>query len=103
MKRYAQIIDEELGSVIVGNGTNYDYYKSIGMEEMDVEQAYDGRWYLSGMAPAEPEKTYIELRQAEYPAIADQLDMIYWDNVNGTTVWQDTIAEIKAKYPKDNE
>jgi hypothetical protein len=26
--------------------------------------------------------------------------MQYWDNINGTTVWQDTIDAIKAKYPK---
>jgi hypothetical protein len=32
--------------------------------------------------------------------------MQYWDEVNGTTTWQDAIAEIKNKYPKptgDNE
>ena len=29
--------------------------------------------------------------------------MIYWDMVNGTTVWRETIATIKAKYPKPVE
>jgi hypothetical protein len=46
------------------------------------------------------EPSYAELRAAEYPDMATQLDMQYWDNVNGTTVWQDTIDAIKAKYPK---
>ena len=46
------------------------------------------------------EPSYTELRAAEYPDMATQLDMQYWDNVNGTTVWQDTIDAIKAKYPK---
>ena len=40
------------------------------------------------------------MRRVAYPAIAEQLDMIYWDSVNHTTVWADTIAAVKAKYPK---
>ena len=27
--------------------------------------------------------------------------MLYWDKVNGTNTWQEKIAEIKAKYPKE--
>lgn len=53
--------------------------------------------------PAAPEPTYRELRAAEYPAIGDQLDMIYWDKVNGSNIWMETIAAIKAKYPKPTE
>lgn len=44
--------------------------------------------------------SYAELRAAEYPDMATQLDMQYWDGINGTTTWQDTIDAIKAKYPK---
>lgn len=39
-------------------------------------------------------------RANAYPTIQEQLDMQYWDSVNGTTVWKDTIEAIKAKYPK---
>lgn len=39
-------------------------------------------------------------RASAYPSLQEQLDMQYWDSVNGTTVWQDTINAIKAKYPK---
>ena len=46
------------------------------------------------------QESYDVLRQQDYPDMATQLDMQYWDNVNGTTVWQDTIDAIKAKYPK---
>ena len=35
-----------------------------------------------------------------YPSIQDQLDMQYWDNVNGTTNWEDAIAKVKADNPK---
>jgi len=35
-----------------------------------------------------------------YPSIQDQLDMQYWDAVNGTTTWKDAIAQVKADNPK---
>ena len=43
---------------------------------------------------------YQRLRAVAYPSLQDQMDMLYWDNVNGTTTWQDAIAAIKAQYPK---
>jgi hypothetical protein len=45
-------------------------------------------------------KQYQRNRSEAYPSIQEQLDMQYWDAINGTTVWQDTINAIKAKYPK---
>lgn len=101
MRKYAKITNEQTKQCDVGLGTNIKFYQSLGMIEMDVEQAYNGQWYITGYAPAEPEKTYIEKRVAEYPAITEQLDMIYWDKVNNTNKWQEKIAEIKAKYPKE--
>ena len=43
---------------------------------------------------------YIQARQEEYGSIADQLDMQYWDAVNGTTTWKDHIAKVKSDNPK---
>lgn len=45
-------------------------------------------------------KQYQRDRASAYPSIQEQLDMQYWDSINGTTVWQDAIQAIKAKYPK---
>ena len=42
-------------------------------------------------------------RDRVYPSIQDQLDMQYWDKVNGTTTWQDAIAKVKADTPKPGE
>ena len=39
-------------------------------------------------------------RALEYPSIQEQLDMQYWDSVNGTTTWADAIAAVKAANPK---
>ena len=45
-------------------------------------------------------KQYQRDRKKEYPSIEEQLDMLYWDSINGTTNWQQTIDTVKAKHPK---
>ena len=45
-------------------------------------------------------KQYARDREVAYASIQDQLDMQYWDNVNGTTTWKDHIAQVKADNPK---
>ena len=40
-------------------------------------------------------------RAKDYPTIQEQLDMQYWDKINGTNNWQDAINAVKAKYPKE--
>jgi len=42
-------------------------------------------------------------RQQAYASIADQLDMQYWDSVNGTTNWKDHINQVKSAHPKPTE
>jgi hypothetical protein len=39
-------------------------------------------------------------RAKDYPSLADQFDMQYWDKINGTNKWQQTINAVKQKYPK---
>ena len=39
-------------------------------------------------------------RATAYPSIQEQLDMQYWDKVNGTTNWKDAIAKVKSNTPK---
>ena len=39
-------------------------------------------------------------RDRVYPSIQDQLDMQYWDKVNGTTTWEDAVAKVKLDNPK---
>ena len=43
---------------------------------------------------------YARKREAEYPSIGDQLDMIYKDMKNGTTIHAKAVEVIKTKYPK---
>lgn len=65
MKKYAKIIDEITKACSVGIGTNESYYKSIGMDLMNVEESYDGHWYLEGYAPHKP----IELMKEDVRSI----------------------------------
>ena len=69
MKKYAKVIDEEIRQCEVGVGTNTKFYESIGMTEMDVEQAYNGQWYVKGYAPSEPETD----KQARVREIRNQM------------------------------
>ena len=48
-------------------------------------------------------KQYQRDRAVRYPSIQEQLDMQYWDSVNGTTTWKDTIAKVKSDNPKPSE
>ena len=43
---------------------------------------------------------YERNRMQDYPSIQEQLDMQYWDSVNGTTTWKDAIEAVKTEHPK---
>ena len=74
MKVYAQIIDEETKQVNIGTGTNITFYKSIGMTEMEVEQAYNGQWYVAGYAPAQPIEEVRQTKLSELTTITSKFD-----------------------------
>lgn len=46
---------------------------------------------------------YKHQRLAEYGDWREQLDMLYWDKMNGTDKWHTHITEVKAKYPKPSD
>ena len=49
----------------------------------------------------EDKKTqYQRDRAVAYPSIQEQLDMQYWDAVNGTKKWQEAVAKVKTDNPK---
>jgi len=74
---YAKIKDQTTKEVIVGSGTNTAFYESLGMTEMDVEQAYDGRWFVTGYAPSKPEPTKEEkLAELDEQYNADKADLL---------------------------
>jgi len=60
--------------------------------------AYDAE--VSRLEAEHAATQYRRDRAEAYASIADQLDMRYWDSVNGTTTWADHIAAVKAAHPK---
>ena len=57
MIKYAKIINVQNGLCEVGLGTNADFYKSIGMQELDVKQSdIDNKWYLAEKCPMKTEE-----------------------------------------------
>ena len=69
------------------NGTTPISKADIEAKMVEVQAEYDANQYQRDRATA-------------YPSIQEQLDMQYWDNVNGTTNWEDAIAKVKADNPK---
>ena len=65
MKKFAKILDNESKLCSIGIGTDTEFYRSIGMSEMEVEQAYNGQWYVKGYAPEKP----TEQKEAEVRSI----------------------------------
>ena len=45
-------------------------------------------------------QAYARSRAEFYDSIPEQLDMQYWDKVNGTNKWQEAVAKVKADNPK---
>ena len=68
--------------------------KSVTLDAVKIEAA---RKSLDDAAAA---IKYKSDRAAAYASIGDQLDMQYWDAVNGTTTWKDHVAKVKADHPK---
>lgn len=74
----AKIENEETKEVSVGIGDAVNFYKSIGMTEMDVEKAYNGSWYVKGFAPTPTDDilaTQIRLERDSKIAATDYLAM----------------------------
>ena len=94
MKKYAKIINEETKACEVGIGTNTAFYQSIGMTEMEVEQAYDGSWYVKGFAPEKP----VEELQAEVRAVRNRYLEKYVDPKQLVLVWDSLSADDKKLY-----
>ena len=69
------------------NGTTPIPKADIEAKMVEVQAEYDANQYQRDRATA-------------YPTIQEQLDMQYWDKVNGTTNWQTAIAKVKSDTPK---
>ena len=78
---------DDINQITWHNGTTPISKADIEAKIVELQAEYDALQYQRD-------------RAKKYPSIQEQLDMQYWDSVNGTTTWQDKINEVKTKYPK---
>ena len=72
--------------IVWHEGTTPISKADIEAKMVEVQADYDAKQYQ---------------RDRVYPSIGEQLDMQYWDSVNGTTTWKDAVAKVKSDNPKN--
>jgi hypothetical protein len=87
-----------------------DFRKDVILQDdSDGKGAYIKEWNLDIPKPTQSQLQALETEAIEYeriqgirsqransyPSIQDQLDMLYWDKVNGTDNWLNSISSVK--------
>jgi len=83
----ASVKNENINEITWLNGTTPILKLEIEKEIAKIQSEYQTNKYQRD-------------RAKDYPSLADQLDMQYWDKINGTNKWQQAINAVKQKYPK---
>ena len=78
---------EDINQITWHNGTQPIPANEILAKQQELIAEYNSKQYQRNRAKA-------------YPSIQEQLDMQYWDKVNGTDTWEQAINAVKTKYPK---
>ena len=81
------IVDNDINQITWHNGTQPIPANEILTKQQELIAEYNAKQYQRDRA-----KTY--------PSIPDQLDMLYWDKVNGTDNWLNSIESVKSRFPK---
>jgi hypothetical protein len=85
----ASVNADDINQITWHNGTTPIPTNQILAKQQELITEYNSKQYQRDRAKA-------------YPSIQEQLDMQYWDKVNGTSNWQNAINAVKAQYPKGN-
>ena len=78
---------DDINQITWHEGTTPIPVADIEAKMAELQAEYDNKQYQRDRAKA-------------YPSLEEQMDMQYWDKVNGTNNWETKIAEIKAQFPK---
>ena len=78
---------DDINTIVWHNGTTPIPANEILAKQQELITEYNSNKYQRD-------------RAVDYPSLADQLDMQYWDKINGTNKWQQAINAVKQKYPK---
>lgn len=71
----AKIVNNQTKEVQVATGTNTSFYEAHGFTEMEVEQAYNGSWYVKGYAPQESDEEKKAKRRAGIIRELSEIDL----------------------------
>ena len=98
---------------------NVDFMTDVLLQDDSNGQGpYIKTWNVSGVAQptdeqlnavdsaadlSERQSAVRSTRRTAYGDLGSQLDMQYWDNVNGTTTWKDHVAAVKTANPIPTE
>ena len=96
-----------------------DFFQDVLLQDDSNGQGpYIKEWNVSGVAqPTDEQLNAVDsaadlserqtaarsARRTAYGDLGSQLDMQYWDNVNGTTTWNDHVAAVKTANPIPTE
>ena len=83
-KAEVSVLENDVKKITWHNDTTPISEKDILAKQKELETAYDNKKYQRDRAEA-------------YPSIADQLDDLYHNGIDG---WKTTIKAVKDKYPK---
>ena len=86
-KMFRKVIGEDSNGTAIESREPSDFgvtWSQITAKQAELQADYDS-------------KAYQRSRAEEYPSIADQLDDLYHNGIDG---WRTTIQAIKDKYPK---
>ena len=78
---------DDINTIVWENGTTPIPANEILAKQQELITEYNSKQYQRD-------------RAKDYPSIQEQLDMQYWDKINGTNKWQQAINAVKQKYPK---
>jgi hypothetical protein len=78
---------DDINTIVWENGTTPIPANEILAKQQELIAEYNSNKYQRD-------------RAKDYPSIQEQLDMQYWDKINGTNKWQQAINAVKQKYPK---
>ena len=92
-----------LTDVILQNDGSGDYIKEWNIDSVAKPTDEQIASYDTAADLHERQEAVRATRKSAYGSIADQLDMQYKDNINGTTTWKDHVAAVKSANPIPTE
>ena len=94
--RAARAIDSKADLSVSGGDVNTIVWENV-FSGINIDTL---KTKITAIEAEDTANSYQLARQRAYPSLKEQLDLQYWDQVNGTTKWKDAIAKIKSDNPK---